>query len=309
MKTKILTLALLLVGLIVNAQQLENIEGKSAKTVNQNKDKIAEAAANIAEEVNNAVENDTAIIDDITARDIDKVVQELENSLSDNTIRSDEPLPSILGTITQELSGQVPSPKVLEPSHKPAEESSSVPSLASSSEANPDDTDNVVVTSNEVQADERTKTIIFRGNVIIEIKGSELKCDNLVIQLNEQDDPQIITATGGIVQFKQVAIENGKRILRLATSHKVVHVVDTEVTTLSGGPPMLKNGDQLVTTESNSAIITMDRRAQRFSVSGPNRTSDNCNRPTSATGRSTIRMPIRNIKNWDKKYSTDKNLR
>lgn len=147
------------------------------------------------------------------------------------------------------------------------EESKTTPIANATDEVGPGD---AVITSDKMQADQKKKTITFSGSVLLVMDDLTLKCDDLIIQLDKSDQPKTITATGRMVQAVQNAIdEKGEKILRVATARKAFHDVSTEVTSLTGGPPQIQNGDQIIVTSSDLNIIEMNGKTKKYTIKGP----------------------------------------
>lgn len=227
----------------------------------------------------------------------------LGNYRPEVSTRTSGPLPSSI-VFASELSGPTPGPQSLYPAYKPATRFS----LGNGYASNGSKADNAVITSNEMEADQVNKTIKFRGAVILEMENTKLECDNLIIQLNSNDKPQTITATGGTVRVQQEVRENGKKFLRVAQARKAVHLVDSKITTLTGGPPQIQNGDQHIQTDSENAVITMNGITQRYTISGPTRVDAPSGGTYAKPARTKITVPIGNGKGLPKKLGLDQKL-
>lgn len=178
------------------------------------------------------------------------------------------------------FSGSVPAPEPLKPRYPKPEKFNPGKEFSKPSGPDPED-DTMVITANRSEMDNNKKTLNFSGNVVVEMKDMEMTCDNLLVKLDSKQQMEEIIATGGTVQIKRIG-EEGK--LQVAKARRASHVAATQVTTLSGGPPYLQDGDRYVNTDSEDARIVLsgDGTYRVDSPKGP--------------GRSVIVVPISGAK-------------
>lgn len=178
------------------------------------------------------------------------------------------------------FSDSVPAPQPLKPRYPKPEKFNPGKEFNKPSGPDPED-DTMVITANRSEMDNNNKTLNFSGNVVVEMKDMEMTCDNLLVKLDSKQQMEEIIATGGTVQIKRIG-EEGK--LQVAKARRASHVAATQVTTLSGGPPYLQDGDRYVNTDSEDARIVLsgDGTYRVDSPKGP--------------GRSVIVVPISGAK-------------
>jgi lipopolysaccharide transport protein LptA len=178
------------------------------------------------------------------------------------------------------FSDSVPAPQPLKPRYPKPEKFNPGKEFNQPSGPDPKD-DTMVITANRSEMDNNKKTLNFSGNVVVEMKDMEMTCDNLLVKLDSKQQMEEIIATGGTVQIKRIG-EEGK--LQVAKARRASHVAATQITTLSGGPPYLQDGDRYVNTDSEDARIVLsgDGTYRVDSPKGP--------------GRSVIVVPISGAK-------------
>jgi lipopolysaccharide transport protein LptA len=191
---------------------------------------------------------------------------------------SSAPKPEALGR-------RYPKPKKFQPAIAAADENSSTPKPKS---------DTMVITSSESEMDNKNHELTFRGDVLVEMDGMELRCDTLYVYLDDKNEMKTIVATGGMVEIKKIG-EGGK--LQVAKARRAEHVAATSTTTLSGGPPYLQNGDQYVNTDSEDSKIILGGDG-KYKVLSPK-----------AKGRTVIVVPIGNGKKFNTDLGIDKKLK
>ena len=209
--------------------------------------------------------------------------------------RGSDPIPSVIPEFDELFAGPTPAPRALAPRYpKPSkfQPSKNLPSNNSNPSKPKPDENTMVITASETVMDRPKQKLTFRGDVILEMQDMEMKCENLIVDLDSNNQMKMVTATGGLVQVKRIVFENGKPVTQVAKARKAVHVAATKVTTLSGGPPYLQNGDQYINTSSEDSVIELDGITQKYRVGGPKAETKNPNQ------RSVIVVPIGNAKQF-----------
>lgn len=115
------------------------------------------------------------------------------------------------------------------------------------------------ITSDDVQQDDEKQTATFTGNVDMRHPDFRLKCDHLLIYMNEGTaDPGIpfkqAIATGARVIVKRTL---NKGVKEVGESRKAVFEPKTGDIVLSEGPLRLQSGKALISTTSPNAIIVL----------------------------------------------------
>jgi len=143
------------------------------------------------------------------------------------------------------------------------------------------------ITSDEVEMDNEKHTTTFIGNVNLVHPTFNLKSDRLVIHMHEEgvesEAPfRTAVATGARVIVERTNDKGGKDV---GQSRKVVYDALTGDLELSGGPPQLQSGGNLVKTSSQEATITL-KKDGNHSVNGNNSKGKN------SEGRTKIIIPM-----------------
>lgn len=131
--------------------------------------------------------------------------------------------------------------------------------------------------------------LTFLGNVELDSPDYEMKCDKLVIYLeqgasveggSEVGGMKRAVASGGMVEIKRTVIEEGKKKTQIALGRLVDYDAIAGDVVLSGGPPYIQDGDRFVKTNSEDSKIIM-RKSGLYEITG-------------STNRVQISIPIEN---------------
>lgn len=131
--------------------------------------------------------------------------------------------------------------------------------------------------------------LTFLGNVELDSPDYEMKCDKLVIYLeqgasveggSEVGGMKRAVASGGMVEIKRTVIEEGKKKTQIALGRLVDYDAIAGDVVLSGGPPYIQDGDRFVKTNSEDSKIIM-RKNGLYEITG-------------TTNRVQISIPIEN---------------
>ena len=131
--------------------------------------------------------------------------------------------------------------------------------------------------------------LTFVGDVELDSPDYEMKCDKLVIYLEQGAVAEGATdvggmrravASGGMVEIKRTVIEEGKKKTQIALGRLVDYDAVGGDVVLSGGPPYIQDGDRFVKTNSEDSKIIM-RRNGLYEITG-------------STNRVQISIPIEN---------------
>lgn len=131
--------------------------------------------------------------------------------------------------------------------------------------------------------------LTFIGDVELDSPDYEMKCDKLVIYLEQGAVPdgsaktggmKRAVASGGMVEIKRTVIEDGKKKTQIALGRLVDYDAIAGDVVLSGGPPYIQDGDRIVKTNSEDSKIIM-RKSGLYEITG-------------STDRISIRIPIEN---------------
>lgn len=109
---------------------------------------------------------------------------------------------------------------------------------------------------------EKEGLIIFRGDVFVVEPKFTLYGDELTVyQFKEGESPdndagaiKTAIATGRIVEIKRLGTDGQAQV---AQARRAVYDAVTGTVVLSGGPPVLQSGAQMVKTRSQDATITL----------------------------------------------------
>ncbi len=193
------------------------------------------------------------------------------------------------------FSSDIPAPQPLAPRYpKPDKFQPVLASKIAEESAPKPATDTMVITSSESVMDNKNHELTFNGDVKVEMNDMWLTCDTLVVHLDSKNEMERIVATGGTVEIQKIS-EGGK--LQVAKARKAEHVAATNITTLSGGPPYLQNGDQYVNTDSEDSTIVLSGDG-KYTVGSPKKGST----------RNVIVVPIGNSKKITGDLGIDKKL-
>jgi lipopolysaccharide export system protein LptA len=131
--------------------------------------------------------------------------------------------------------------------------------------------------------------LTFIGDVELDSPDYEMKCDKLLIYLEQGTVPEgsaksggmkRAVASGGMVEIKRTVIEDGKKKTQIALGRLVDYDAIAGDVVLSGGPPYIQDGDRIVKTNSEDSKIIM-RKNGLYEITG-------------STDRISIRIPIEN---------------
>ena len=131
--------------------------------------------------------------------------------------------------------------------------------------------------------------LTFVGDVELNSPDYMMKCDKLVIYLEQGAVAEGATevggmkravASGGMVEIKRTVIEDGKKKTQIALGRLVDYDAVAGDVVLSGGPPYIQDGDRFVKTNSEDSKIIM-RRNGLYEITG-------------TTNRVQISIPIEN---------------
>jgi lipopolysaccharide export system protein LptA len=131
--------------------------------------------------------------------------------------------------------------------------------------------------------------LTFVGDVELDSPDYEMKCDKLVIYLEQGAVPdgsakaggmKRAVASGGMVEIKRTVIEDGKKKTQIALGRLVDYDAVAGDVVLSGGPPYIQDGDRFVKTNSEDSKIIM-RKNGLYEITG-------------STNRVQISIPIEN---------------
>lgn len=131
--------------------------------------------------------------------------------------------------------------------------------------------------------------LTFLGNVELDSPDYQMKCDKLVIYLeqnasidggSEVGGMKRAVASGGMVEIKRTVIEEGKKKTQIALGRLVDYDAIAGDVVLSGGPPYIQDGDRFVKTNSEDSKIIM-RKSGLYEITG-------------STNRVQISIPIEN---------------
>ncbi len=192
--------------------------------------------------------------------------------------RSTEPTPQMIPD-SPELFSSAAAPSAIKPRYpKPSKfrpDKDLIPASTASNQKPEDNT--MVITASTTEANQKAKTIVFKGDVVVQMRGMEMKCDHLLVNLDDKQQMKEVTATGGMVEIRRVGDQKQLQIVKARKAH---HVAATNVTTLSGGPPYIQNGDQYVNTDSQDSRIVLTGDG-RYKIDAPK-----------GQGRSVLVVPI-----------------
>jgi lipopolysaccharide transport protein LptA len=192
------------------------------------------------------------------------------------------------------FTSDVPAPQPLVPRYAKPDKFQPVLAAKNTEDSTPKPaSDTMVITSNQSVMDNKSHELTFSGDVKVKMDDMWLTCDTLVVYLDNNNEMERIVATGGTVEIQKIA-EGGK--LQVAKARKAEHVAATNITTLSGGPPYLQNGDQYVNTDSEDSTIVLSGDG-KYTVGSPKK-----------SGRTVIVVPIGNSKKLTGDLGFDKKL-
>lgn len=117
------------------------------------------------------------------------------------------------------------------------------------------------IISDEAETDLAANTVTFIGNVDLKEPTFNLKCDRLVVFMNDKGDNsggqfKEAVATGAMVIVERI---NGDGEKDVGHSRKVVYDARTGDIILSGGPPVLNSGGGTVKTTHPDATIVLKK--------------------------------------------------
>lgn len=132
--------------------------------------------------------------------------------------------------------------------------------------------------------------LTFIGNVFLDAPDYQMKCDKLVIYLeqgatqegaSEASGMKRAVASGGMVEIKRITLdEKGKKKTQIALGRLADYDALEGEFVLSGGPPYIQDGDRFVKTSSEDSKIIM-RKNGLYEITG-------------STNRVQISIPIEN---------------
>lgn len=131
--------------------------------------------------------------------------------------------------------------------------------------------------------------LTFLGNVELDSPDYEMKCEKLVIYLEqgagvegagETSGMKRAVASGGMVEIKRTVVEDGKKKTQIALGRLADYDAVAGEFVLSGGPPYIQDGDRFVKTNSEDSKIIM-RKNGLYEITG-------------TTNRVQISIPIEN---------------
>lgn len=132
--------------------------------------------------------------------------------------------------------------------------------------------------------------LTFLGNVFLDAPDYQMKCDKLVIYLeqgaaqegaSEASGMKRAVASGGMVEIKRITLdEKGKKKTQIALGRLADYDALEGEFVLSGGPPYIQDGDRFVKTSSEDSKIIM-RKNGLYEITG-------------STNRVQISIPIEN---------------
>ncbi|MCB1202800.1 MAG: hypothetical protein KDN18_00965 [Verrucomicrobiae bacterium] len=119
--------------------------------------------------------------------------------------------------------------------------------------------------------------LTFLGNVFLDAPDYQMKCDKLLIYLEQgasQDEASEASgmkraiASGGMVEIKRITVdEKGKKKTQIALGRLADYDAINGEFVLSGGPPYIQDGDRFVRTSSEDSKIIM-RKNGLYEVTG-----------------------------------------
>lgn len=165
-------------------------------------------------------------------------------------------------------SGNVPPPVPLRPRYDKS------PSTASGGEV-------MEITANESVMDEKNNKATFKGDVVVHHPTFVMKSEYLEVFMNDKDSPQLgpdgkeppfkkAIATGPMVVIEQSVVESGKQVVQIAKARQAEFDGITGDTILTGGPPFLQKGKQVIRPQSEKAKIVLKSDGEHR-VEGRNR--------------------------------------
>ncbi len=172
-----------------------------------------------------------------------------------NTLSNSQPTKPQIPVTPHLTENDVPAPQPLTPKYNTKKATTS-PSPGG---------DHMEIMARESIMDSKNGILTFRGEVFVDHPDYDLKCEKLEIQLTESIGapgagssaaPAIkrAIATGGMVEIKRIG-EDGK--IQVALARKADYDALKQEFILSGGPPYIQDGDNLVRTTSQDSQIIM----------------------------------------------------
>jgi len=124
------------------------------------------------------------------------------------------------------------------------------------------------ITAHESVMDEKNNKATFEGDVVVNHPTFVMKSEYLEVFMNDKDNPQLgpdgkeppfknAIATGPMVVIEQNVVEGGKQVVQIAKARKAVFDGITGDTILTGGPPFLQKGKQVIRPQSENAKIVL----------------------------------------------------
>lgn len=104
----------------------------------------------------------------------------------------------------------------------------------------------ITITSNKMDADRKSKLVIFRGNVVAQQKDFTLYSDELYVYYNEGEDVREIIAVGNVKMTQPDRLATGERAVYERVGRKV---------TLTGNPQVRQGPD---TVKGTKIIVFLD---------------------------------------------------
>ena len=124
------------------------------------------------------------------------------------------------------------------------------------------------ITAHESVMDEKNNKATFEGDVVVNHPTFVMKSEYLEVFMNDKNNPQLgpdgkeppfknAIATGPMVVIEQSVVEGGKQIVQIAKARKAEFDGITGDTILTGGPPFLQKGKQVIRPQSENAKIVL----------------------------------------------------